>query len=227
MLTVGGVDSVKVTDYCDWEYMSVAVLDMTDVSWGSVFFADKPPYQVNSKIVAAIGGGPNGSATKLLPDGGWSSALVADLFTGTDNQTAPFPVSGHSQSSKLQSNSAKSDAGIIAGGVIGGVVLIALLVLLAIFAKRHREGTLKLWRRGAHSPERFEKPEMDASGRRENQPEEGRGESAMAEADVSVYQTHLEAGGDPRSELLGREVPAELKGCDVNGVETVRQTTSP
>src|SRR5277367_2012372 len=106
MITIGGLDNVNATDYCDWEYMSVGIYDLTEgesVGWGSVFSADKPPYQVNAQIFAVIGGGPNGNATKLLPDGGWSSTLVASLFTGTDNQTAPVPISGSSTKPPLPS----------------------------------------------------------------------------------------------------------------------------
>jgi hypothetical protein len=59
MVTVGGTLS---TDFegCDWEIKGVAVFDLSesvsDKQWGSVFYHDKPPYQVPEKLVRQIGG---------------------------------------------------------------------------------------------------------------------------------------------------------------------------
>ncbi|TAQ85422.1 hypothetical protein B7494_g6243 [Chlorociboria aeruginascens] len=161
MVTVGGLDNANATDNCDWEYMSVAIFDMTEGTvngWGSVFSANKPPYQVNSQIVTAVGGDLNGSATQLLPQGGWSSTQVANLFTGTNNQTAPvgtslvsintpnttIPNSGNSDNGGVTNSTStapppqttaatagkKNYTAAIAGGSAGGVVALILLGFL-------------------------------------------------------------------------------------------------
>lgn len=49
------IDLFFVSD-CDWETKGVAVLDMTDVVWGSVFNVNDEPYQVPTAVVNAIGG---------------------------------------------------------------------------------------------------------------------------------------------------------------------------
>ena len=84
MVTVGGIrNGTNATWQCDWEYRGVAMFDLTALGWGSVYDSGKPPYQVASKISAVVGGGLDGGATKLFPDGGWTSTLVAQLFTGS------------------------------------------------------------------------------------------------------------------------------------------------
>lgn len=142
MITVGGMESSNVTGKCDWETMGVAVLDLNLMSWGSVFDSQAAPYQVNTMISDVIGGGPDGNATMLLPDGGWTSTGLARLFTGTTNQTQPYspprslPVGTGSDSTRA------TRTGAIVGGVVGGVVLLALLGLLAWRIKRKRFGRL-------------------------------------------------------------------------------------
>lgn len=138
MITVGGIASPNITGTCDWESMGVAVLDLTLMRWGSVFNSGAAPYQVNTMISDVVGGGPDGNATKLLPDGGWTSTGLAKLFTGTTNQTQPY--SPHeSLSGNTESNSAPSaEIGAIVGGVVGGVVFVALIGVVAWRMKKRR-----------------------------------------------------------------------------------------
>lgn len=142
MVTVGGIASSNVTGTCDWESMGVAVLDLTLMGWGSVFDSMAAPYEVNTMISDVVGGGPDGNATRLLPDGGWTSTGLANLFTGSTNQTQPYspprnlPVEGESGGTRGAS------VGAIVGGVIGGVVLLALTGLLIWAIKTNRFGWL-------------------------------------------------------------------------------------
>ena len=59
LLTVGGVSSIKQKSGhggCDWETKGVAVMDLTDVTWGSVYDAHAPAYGVPAGVIATIGG---------------------------------------------------------------------------------------------------------------------------------------------------------------------------
>ena len=41
---------------CDWEYKGVGVLDLANITWGSVYDAQAPAYEVPIQVVSAIGG---------------------------------------------------------------------------------------------------------------------------------------------------------------------------
>jgi hypothetical protein len=41
---------------CDWEAKSVAIYDLSNLTWGSVYTADDDPYIVPDIVFAAIGG---------------------------------------------------------------------------------------------------------------------------------------------------------------------------
>lgn len=88
-ITVGGQRYADWSRECDWEYKSVAIYNLNQEQWGSIWNPDLPEYQVPSSISKVVGGGPNGGAMKLRPDTGWESMQMAMLFTGTNDQTAP------------------------------------------------------------------------------------------------------------------------------------------
>ena len=57
MITVGGAANTNYSAApCDWEYKGVGVLDMSDVTWGSVYNASAGDYAVPSLVVETIGG---------------------------------------------------------------------------------------------------------------------------------------------------------------------------
>lgn len=56
MLTVGGMASDEPMPSCDRERAGVAVFDMTDLEWRSVYSPSAPAYQVPGPIVQTIGG---------------------------------------------------------------------------------------------------------------------------------------------------------------------------
>ena len=137
MVTVGGIrNGTNTTWQCDWEYRGVAMFDLTTLGWGSVYDSTKPPYQVASKISAVVGGGLDGGATKLFPDGGWTSTLIASLFTGSTSQTAPYAPSG-TVSGAAGDGGGGTNVGAIVGGVVGGVAFLVLIGLAAFFWRRH------------------------------------------------------------------------------------------
>lgn len=147
MMTVGGVDSATyTTGSCDSE--GLRFLDLTNLTWGTAFDTGRPAYQVGPGISRVIGGGLDGGATKMLPDGGWDDTLVANLFTGTTDLTAPYvPVNKrnttgfHDPSGEpgypAAAAASRPDVGAIVGGVAGGVVLLALVAALVGY---HRGG---------------------------------------------------------------------------------------
>lgn len=56
LLTVGGIVDLNFTEGCDWEYRGVGVLDLSTVTWGSVYNATSEPYEVPTMVVKTIGG---------------------------------------------------------------------------------------------------------------------------------------------------------------------------
>ncbi|RYC64172.1 hypothetical protein CHU98_g2053 [Xylaria longipes] len=145
MLTVGGTNSTNYPTNCDWEWMGLAVLDLSEMAWGSVFDRNKPAYQVYSMISDVIGGGPDGGATMLRPESGWSSTHVAQLFTGSMDQTASFEPPGIGDTNSTTGSAdgkgaGRTNVGAIAGGTVGGVIFLILLALGLWWLLRKRKG---------------------------------------------------------------------------------------
>lgn len=214
MITIGGLDNVNATDYCDWEFMSVAIYDLTDGTvngWGSIFSVDKPPYQVNAQVSAVIGGGLNGNATKLLPAGGWSTTLIANLFTGTNNQTEPVNVNGLTTST---SPTKSKNIGAIIGGTIGGVATLALLAALALLFVRHYPKFFK--KPEGDGQEQYVKAELDTLGKTESDSQPLSEAREPRELPPGIHGVIAEAAGTARSELLGNKLPAEMGVSEIH-----------
>lgn len=205
MITVGGIQSSNVTGTCDWESMGVAVLDLTLMGWGSVFDSNAAPYQVNTMISDVIGGGQNGNATMLLPDGGWTSTGLARLFTGTTNQTQPYSPPGSLPVTTVSASTRVTRTGAIVGGVIGGVVLLALVGLLAWRIKRKRFSRLDSAKE-ANGQKRVDKPELQST------PANSSVEPAALTREASGMTSEI--AGTPVGELSasGRGQIPELEG---------------
>lgn len=218
MITIGGLDNINSTDYCDWEYMSVAIYDLTegDVSgWGSIFSANKPQYQVTAKIVQVVGGTTDGKATKLLPEGGWSSAATAKLFTGTNNATAPAVILNGTTSQPSQPSSSAGlrtskhvNKGAIAGGTVGGIALLAILAAIVYVSLGLRSKKLKATKdEEDRAQAAFSKPELDSTGMKRVGSEAGVGTEKKELEDPDMHKVLSEVSGNPRSELAA-ETPA-------------------
>ena len=135
MLTVGGNTT---NEQCDWEIKGVAILDMSTITWGSVYDAYAPEYLVPTPIVNWLGGSPSGGATIKSPVLGYNQTGLAEVFNTTRAQPSPSAIP--SQTS-VGAPGHKSHAGAIAGGVVGGVAALAILagLLLWLRAQKRRK----------------------------------------------------------------------------------------
>jgi hypothetical protein len=116
LVTVGGnITNIKA---CDWERKGIAFLDMTSVTWGSVFLTNTSEYLVSEKLLGATGGIPEGNATIKVPPQGWTDKGLANVFGIEDEST---------------------NVGAIAGGVVGGVAAIAIIAVVLFLFKRRRD----------------------------------------------------------------------------------------
>lgn len=196
MITVGGIASSNVTATCDWESMGVAILDLTSMGWGSVFDSQAAPYQVNTMISDVVGGGPDGNATKLLPDGGWTSTGLAKLFTGTTNQTEPYSPPGNQPATTGSGGTGSTNTGAIVGGVVGGVAFLALVGFLAWRVKKKRLSRLG-GTKDANGQPRFDSLELQST--------------PAAETAKPAVMTYEAPGVTPANELSGHGL-TELGG---------------
>jgi hypothetical protein len=151
MLTIGGNTT---NEQCDWEIKGVAILDMSTITWGSVYNAYAPEYLVPTPIVDWLGGSPSGGATIKSPVLGYNQTGLAEVFNTTRAQ--PSPSATPSQS-PVGAPGHKSHAGAIAGGVIGGVAALAILA------------GLLLWLRARKRRKDMEPRELDGAEKRELQ----------------------------------------------------------
>lgn len=150
-ITVGGLRYADPLRECDWEYKSIAVYNLNSGEWSSEWDPAAPAYEVPEKISGIVGGNANGSATKLVPDKGWTSIQIAELFTGSSNQTAPAHVS--SQSTRAGGGSGGGQGtniraggmskGTIAAVAVGVVVFFLLALLGAVYLLRLRRTTVR------------------------------------------------------------------------------------
>jgi hypothetical protein len=56
MITVGGSNTSKISDNCDAADHGLAVFDLTDLTWGSVYDAKAPAYGVPQEVINLVGG---------------------------------------------------------------------------------------------------------------------------------------------------------------------------
>jgi len=131
MITVGG--NISNTGTCDWEVKGVAVLDMSNVTWGSVFLSNQSAYQIPQALLSVTGGNKMGGGTVKEPSKGWTDPGLKTVFATARKTTTVTPP-------PINSNVAKksSIAGPVAGGVAGGVLVLALLVGIFFFLRRRR-----------------------------------------------------------------------------------------
>ncbi|EAW07453.1 putative cell wall anchored protein [Aspergillus clavatus NRRL 1] len=124
MVSVGGASSDNLST-CDWEYKGVAMYDLSTLTWGSVYNALAPEYEVPAAIYRVIGGGPKGNASKKAPADGFDMPQVAGLFNPLPNNgSANGPESIEKQLTR------GAIAGIVVGSVAGAALLTAALYLM-------------------------------------------------------------------------------------------------
>jgi hypothetical protein len=229
MVTIGGRTSVNISDSCDWEFKSVAIYDLTTLEWGSVFTVSKPAYQLPPQISKVVGGGPNGNATKLLPAGGWSTTNLAQLFTGTTNQTAPANLTALPDHPPSKAASKKSHIGVIIGCSIGALLAVILLGVSICLFIRQRFPKYIFWKKKeSKNCEVYTKPELQSEGVAVSQADE---EATMTKLELtgtakSGLTEHVtnssEADGNVRCEAGGREM-CEMSAQQVEAQELAAQ----
>ena len=136
MITVGGQRFVQWWRECDWEYMGVSMYNLNTEQWGSIWNPTLPDYSVPKTISNVVGGGPDGAATKLKPDDGWQSVHMAQLFTGTNDQTASVRPTKSGTSRKVLSKGALA---AVVTCVMVGCVAILIVVAWILWRKKHKK----------------------------------------------------------------------------------------
>ncbi|KAF3906911.1 hypothetical protein AA313_de0202495 [Arthrobotrys entomopaga] len=117
MITVGGLGGYYTANFndsqCDWETKSVALYDLTTLSWGSAYMA-YGKYQLPVEVAQRVNGTQDGGAAIVSPTGGWSSLDIQALFV------PPRVVK-------------KSHTAAIVGGVIGGLAGVGFIIAAGYF----------------------------------------------------------------------------------------------
>ncbi|KAF2706966.1 hypothetical protein K504DRAFT_505045 [Pleomassaria siparia CBS 279.74] len=133
MVTVGGNQN---TASCDWERRGVAILDISTMTWGSVFNKNANVYQVPNALFSATGGNKDGNAKVLAPIHGWTDPGLKTVFATPRKGTAttPPPESG----SMSEPTKRKSIRAPVAVGIAGGVFALAVIAGVFFFLRRKR-----------------------------------------------------------------------------------------
>lgn len=214
MITVGG--NITNTGLCDWEAKGVAFLEMTTVTWGSVFLTNTTEFEVPQKLLEATGGTSQGGATIKEPGAGWTGQGLQKVFNTTrkwgSSETSPNPAH----------EGKKSHAGAIAGGVVGGVAGLVLIASALFFLRRRHDKAKKAHELPNDEIRRQElgedKKKSELQGINENDPAELPGPEPK---ELSAPRQFVEADHDTVT------AAAELSGTSVvpggkTGVPVVR-----
>ncbi|KAH8163716.1 hypothetical protein CIB48_g4530 [Xylaria polymorpha] len=152
-ITLGLGDTSLLTETCNQAYPPIKVLDTSSYTWQTEFNPSLT-YSVPEVVTSVIGGDSSGGAKVTVPELGWESDDLADIFS----QTVPRDTSGLNH-------------GAIVGIVIGGVAAIFVFAIIIWAAFSH------CWSRGSEKEapdedppsvthvkpvKRWHKPELDA-----------------------------------------------------------------
>lgn len=122
LVTVGG--NITNSRKCDWERKGLAFLDMTTITWGSVFLTNTTGFEVPQKLLGATGGTAQGVATIKEPGTGWTDYRLKKVFD-TPRKWGP------SQKKSI-------NKGAIAGGGVAGILGLVLFISLLLWLKHRR-----------------------------------------------------------------------------------------
>lgn len=113
-----------------------------DANPWQLYSPDLTTYAVPDEIISVVGGQATGGATKTVPVGGFDNRDLDILMTKKASiaaRTPTRPIPGATGSSSPFSGGSRLSTGAIIGiAVGGGVALIALLIGLCFFIRRHR-----------------------------------------------------------------------------------------
>ncbi|KAK7941356.1 uncharacterized protein PG986_013743, partial [Apiospora aurea] len=187
----GGWDHTKNAYYDD-----IWVLSLPSFTWVKIYEGVLPRLGHDCHLVGG------GEATKLLPSGGWTSFQIANLFTGTSNQSAPYhvPSDNNSATPRIDNSdggSSSTSVGAIVGGTVGGVAFLAIAVTVIYCWRRRRP------RQGQPMPE--------LAAREDTKPETAQFATAVPPA-IGDPQYTPHPPNTPTSELAGTSAVNELPG---------------
>ncbi|KAF2633229.1 hypothetical protein BU25DRAFT_1977 [Macroventuria anomochaeta] len=197
LLTIGGsTQHGNVTDSCDWEAESVGIMDLTPLTWGSVYSAEYRPYEVSNKLIDKLGGTAQGNATVREPDQGWASEEFGHIMRTSriySNLNGTLEVF-NPMVKKTSGMSSKTRTAIIASVTIVGVFVIACIVWLFSFKRKRRNSAAK-----TISPRNTTEPYFEANERAkvelspdEKQVYEMTGEGYMHEATAGTVRAEAD-----------------------------------
>ncbi|KAF2811935.1 uncharacterized protein BDZ99DRAFT_440976 [Mytilinidion resinicola] len=207
LLTVGGQIHTTAGKGCDWEYKSVAVYDMTNLTWGSVYDANAASWEVPGLLSKTLSG------KTAEPVGGWDELGLEDIMTKTRIWSAA-PVTSTPES---RSNESRAPKAVIIGATIGSVVFLVLLGPILFFFRR---GLFKRIKRERFELQGEHKLELSQDSEKKNY--ELQGTAVYAEMDDAC--TPAEAPRDTVTYAVEMSATSVQKGA-LWGVPIVRTPT--
>ncbi|KAG6353467.1 hypothetical protein INS49_005648 [Diaporthe citri] len=145
MLVIGG--TFPLSDDCDaapqWGAHNLVLGQQSDPDanpW-QLYSPNLTTYAVPDEIVSVVGGQATGGATRTAPSGGFDNPDLDVLMTKRASVAARTPtrsIPGATSSASSSGGTHLSTGAIVGIAVGGGVALIALVVGLCVFIRRHR-----------------------------------------------------------------------------------------
>lgn len=145
MLVIGG--TFPLSDECDaapqWGAHNLVLGQQSDpdANHWQLYSPNLTTYAVPDEIISVVGGQATGGATKTAPAGGFDNSDLDVLMTKRASiaaRTPTRPIPGATSSASSSGGTHLSTGAIVGIAVGGGVALIALVVGLCVFIRRHR-----------------------------------------------------------------------------------------
>ncbi|KAI9698644.1 MAG: hypothetical protein M1836_003753 [Candelina mexicana] len=146
MLIMGG--TFPLTDQCDAQAvygqhnLNLGKDNSENAKW-ALFNPNMTKYKVPSEIIAVVGGGASGGATKKSPDKDWNHRDLpvyfqrqATISARTATRALPTATAKPAETS---APAKKSNTGAIAGGAVGGAVVLLAVVAGIVICLRKRK----------------------------------------------------------------------------------------
>lgn len=145
MLIIGG--TFPLTDDCDaapqWGAHNLVLGQQSepDANPWQLYSPNLTTYAVPDEIISVVGGQATGGATRTAPAGGFDNSDLDVLMTKRASiaaRTPTRPIPGATSSASSSGGTHLSTRAIVGIAVGGAVALIALVVGLCVFIRRHR-----------------------------------------------------------------------------------------
>ncbi|KAJ4990645.1 cell wall anchored protein [Stagonosporopsis vannaccii] len=146
LLTLGGrTQHGNVTDLCDWEAESIAIMDLPTMTWGSVFSAGYRPYELSSKLIEKLGGTAQGNATVTTPVHGWPSESFGRIMRTSrvySDMNGTLEVFESSRRT-TEGMSSRTRVTIIASTTVTCTAILAVVALFVCLRHKRRSNAAK------------------------------------------------------------------------------------